>query len=310
MSMHFRDLAHQAAADGVISADEILTLRQSGWADGKMTPEEVDALFAVNDVLATASPEWCGFFIEAVSELVINGMEPRGYVTDEQGRWLINQLDRDGRLDSLTELELLVRVIERATNVPEAVKDYVLSQIEQAALTGEGPTRDGGALDKGSISTAEAHLLRRVIFAQAGDRPAAVSEREAEMLFRLKDATLGAPNSAEWKRLFVQGVGNFMMAYSSYQPLSHQRATELEAFINAPTSGIGKFLSSCLSPARLGEGLGYLRQGEQAGPDPFAALEAAEAVTTDEKAWLDARVNADAQLDELEQALLDFLAEE
>ena len=33
MSMHFRDLTAQAAADGAISAEEILTLRGAGWAE-------------------------------------------------------------------------------------------------------------------------------------------------------------------------------------------------------------------------------------------------------------------------------------
>ena len=47
-------------------------------------------------------------------------------------------------LDSLTELELLVKVLEKAIDVPEQLNAYALDQIEQAVLTGEGPTRDGG----------------------------------------------------------------------------------------------------------------------------------------------------------------------
>ena len=309
MTMHFHALADQAAADGVISPQEILALRQAGWSDGKMTTEEAEALFAVNDRVADRSPEWCDFFIEAVSELLVNGLEPRGYVTEEQAAWLIARLDHDGRLDSLTELELLVKVIERALNVPDSIKDYALHQIEQAVLTGQGPTRDGGMLEKGNVTAAEVRLIRRVIFAQAGDKPAAVSQREADMLFRLKDAALGAANAPEWKQLFVQGVGNYLMALSTYQPLSRDRAVELEAFMNAPAGGIGKFLRSALSPARLREGLGYLSQGEPAATDTDAALAAAEDVTSEERAWLDARIDADAQLDEMEQALLDFLAE-
>ena len=40
MSMHFRDIAVQAASDGAIGPDEILALRRAGWVDGKMDPEE------------------------------------------------------------------------------------------------------------------------------------------------------------------------------------------------------------------------------------------------------------------------------
>ena len=35
MSMHFRDLAEQVAADGAIAPEEILSLRRAGWTDGR-----------------------------------------------------------------------------------------------------------------------------------------------------------------------------------------------------------------------------------------------------------------------------------
>lgn len=206
MTMQFADIARQAAADGAVSAEEILTLRRAGWADGTMSPAEAEAVLALNDALAERSPEWCDFFVEAIGEFVINGTAPKGYVSEENAAWLIARLDRDGSLDSMAELELLVRVLERASDAPASLKTYALAQIEQAVLTGTGPTRRGGELSSHCVSDAEAQLLRRVLFAAGGDAPAAVSRAEAELLFRRKDASRGAPNGPEWKRLFVQGV--------------------------------------------------------------------------------------------------------
>ena len=85
MSMHFGGIAAQAAADGVITAEEILALRGAGWADGTMEPEEAEALFLANDALTAPSAEWCDFFVEALSEFVVNTVAPRGYV-DQEGR--------------------------------------------------------------------------------------------------------------------------------------------------------------------------------------------------------------------------------
>ena len=45
------------------------------------------------------------------------------------------------------------------------------------------------------------------------------------------------------------------------------------------------------------------------GRDRFGELAAGEQVTGEERAWLDAHVHADGEVDEYEQALLDFLAE-
>ena len=110
MTMHFSDIARQAAADRAISAEDILALRRAGWADGVMKPDEAEAAFALNDALAEPTPEWSDFFVEAIGEFVINGTEPRGYVSEDNAAWLIARIDRDGTLQGMTELELLVRV--------------------------------------------------------------------------------------------------------------------------------------------------------------------------------------------------------
>jgi hypothetical protein len=307
MSMHFRDIAEQAAADGAISADEILALRRAGWSDGTIHPEEAEAIFAINDRLTAPTAEWTDFFVEALSEFIVGGGDPRGYVTAAQADWLIARIDHDGRLESMTELELLTKLLDKATNTPDRLKAYALAQIERAVLTGQGPTRGGGSLEAGRISEAEVRLLRRMIFAQAGDRPAAVSRSEAEMLFRLKDATLGAPNAPGWKQLFVQGVGNYLSGFTSYAALSNERAAELEAFMNRPTDGIGGFFARMArSDVRKGFAGAF---GRKPARDIDREAAAAHAVTGEERLWLQDKIDADDAVDEFEEALLAFLAE-
>jgi hypothetical protein len=310
--MHFRDLAAQAAEDGAISSEEILELRRAGWSDGSIQPAEADAIFAINDHIAEPTVEWTDFFVEALSEFIIAGGQPRGYVTDEQAEWLIARIDSDGRLDSMAELELLAKVLDKASNAPEKLKAFALAEIEQAVLTGTGPTRGGGSLEAGCISEAEARLIRRFIFAQAGDRPAAVSRGEAEMLFRLKDAALGAANAPEWKRLFVQGVGNYLQGFGGHEALSNERAAELEHFMNHTAHGIGSFFGRMAKSTVSGgfdDGVRQVFGRKVAERDIEAEAAQAHEVTSDEKLWLQGRIDADGEIDEYEQALLDFLAE-
>lgn len=310
MTINFPELARQAAADGAITAEEVLDLRRAAWPDGHIDQTEAEAILAINDVVASKSPEWIDFLVEAVGEYVLNSTEPKGYVADGTADWLIARLDRDGRLDSQAELELLVRVLEKALGTPDRLKDYALAQIERAVLTGEGPTRDGGTLSAGSITEAECRLLRRAIFASGGDRPAGVSRREAEMLFRLKDATLGADNAAEWQRLFVQGVGNYLQGWTGGYAISRDRAADLESFMNNTSSGFGSLFGRM---SRLGAK--DLRSAAQSlladTPARDYAGEAGTeaAITSSEQAWLDEKIGADGQIDPLEEALLAFLAE-
>ncbi|WP_305097630.1 hypothetical protein [Croceibacterium aestuarii] len=309
MTMHFSDIARQAAADGAITHEEILALRREGWGDGVINHEEAEAIFAIDALLGERPAEWCDFLVEAIGEYVLNTWEPKGYVTDAQAEWLVARVTADGTLDSMTELELIVRVIEKASNVPDMLKHAVLEEVERAVMTGSGPTRKGGSLEPAKVTGADCAVLRRTIFAAGGDRPAAVSREEAEMLFRIKDATLGQDNAPEWQQLFVQGVGNYLQGYVALSAqLSRERAAELEAFMNDSASGVGSFIGRMAKGAPNAFGVVFGKKGSEPSRDQLA-LEA-EAVTPKEQEWLEDRIMADDQVDDLEQALLAFVTEE
>jgi hypothetical protein len=315
MTTQFIDIAQRAAADGQITADELLALRREGWGDGIITREEAEALFAVNNALRDRSPEWCDFFVEAIGEFVLNGTPPRLQCSLEEAEWLIAQIDHDGVVESMAELETMVRIIERAENVPERLKNYVLHQIEREVLTGTGPTRHGGDLSATHISAAECRIIRRVIFASGGCAPAAVSRFEAEMLFRLKDATLADENADEWDDLFIDGVANFIKGFvMPNAQLAHDRRLELEAFMasdNQPS--VSRFMGRVIREApNVANHFGKVFGKKAAEPArrSFEALAAeGEKVTEYESDWLDSMVQADGEIDELETRLIARIAE-
>ncbi|MBS0475826.1 MAG: hypothetical protein JSR28_11895 [Proteobacteria bacterium] len=308
MTMQFRDLAAQAAADGAIDPGEIAALRGLGWADGRIDPEEAESLFLANEQLPMPDAEWAAFFVEALSAFVVETVEPRGYVDQVMADELIARIDHDGKVASLTELELLVRVLELSTSTPASLKAYALRQIEEAVLSGEGPTR-GGSLDPEGINAAECTLLRRMVFAAGGDRPAAVSKAEAELLFRIKDATLYEVNSPEWQKLFVQGVANYLLGFGGDEPLSAERAGELAAFMASEGAGVGGFLSRMATskPGLDGAFGSLLGKDEDYLEDHVEGAETSAAFEPCEQAWLRDRLDADEELDDLEKALIAFI---
>ena len=311
MTYQFRALAEQAQADGVITADEVLALRRSGWGDGVIDQTEAEAIFVLNDHLSQRTAEWVDFFAEAIGEFVISGGSPRGFISETQADWLLARLDRDGKVETMAELALLERLFDKCQLLPDRLRAYALAQIEQIVLTGQGPTRDGGRIDGACITDAECRLLRRFIFSFAGDGTAGVSQAEAEMLFRIKDATLGASNSPAWQALFVQGVANYLMACNSFHQVSAERALQLETFMNDNTPRVGAFMgrvARSVSGEGLGRVLGFGRKGVTV--DRQAQAAAAFKVTAAEEAWLQQQIDANGQLDEHERALLRFIAEE
>lgn len=313
MSVHFGNLTAQVAEDGLVTDEEILMLRRLGWADGAISRAEAEAIFAVNHAIAQPSAEWVDFFVEALREFLVYGTEPRGYVDEEEAAWLIDALDRDGRLETMAELELLVRVMERAENVPPSLREYVMEQIESAVLSGKGPTRCGGELSDTHITPAECNLLRRVVFAPASDGPAGASQKEAEMMFRLKDATLGHGNAPEWGLLFTDCVASYVQGFfHANAQIDHDRMVELETFMNNTTSSVGRFLGHMakeIPQARNHLGMVFGRK-ERPGGAFEKRMAQGENLTQSESQWLDAMVQADGEVDELERSLLERLKTE
>lgn len=309
MSFEFAEIARHAAADRTISADEVLSLRRAGWADGKMTREEAEMVFATQHAIDNPSREWSDFFVEAIQNYVLNGTEPRGFASAEEANWLIAQVEVDGAVCSMTELELLTRIIERAQNVPETLKTYVLGVIEREVVEGTGPTRCGGELSASHVTAAECRIMRRVMFGQASDRPAAVSRREAEVMFRIKDAVAGQDNAPEFKRLFAQVVGNYLMgfAHSSGQ-VSRERMLELEAFVADNKVRVGHFMGRMAREAPGAFGMVFGKK--DVGPGREEQIVAEAEVTACEQKWLDQQIAQSGETDEYDQALLQFVAEE
>jgi len=316
MTTHFTELAQRAAADGQVTSQELLALRRQGWGDGIITREEAEALFAVNNTLNERDSEWCDFFVEAIGEFVLNGTEPRLQCDDQEAEWLIGQVDHDGVVESFVELETIVRIVERAENVATRLKDYVVEQIEREVLSGTGPTRHGGDLSATHISSAEARILRRVVFASGGYGPAAVSRFDAEMLFRLKDASLGDENAPEWDDLFLDGVSNYLKGFALQNAqLDHGRAKELQEFVADNKANVGRFFGQMVKEApqvrnHFGKVFGKRDTGSSAGPSFTEQAVAGEEFTDYEQEWLDAMIESDGEVDDLERRLLARIIDE
>jgi hypothetical protein len=316
MTMQFRHVPDDALVEGTISDDAVLALRRQIWPGGVVDAVQVDEILQLNEQVHRPGKAWIAFFVEAVTEFLLNTSEPRGYLSDMQADWLILRMDRDGRLDSPAKLELLVHLLEKFDATPERMNAYILVQIERAVVFGAGPTRNPDDTEPppaGSITAEECALIRRVIFAPAGYGPAHVSVEEAEMLFRIKDATLGGDNAPEWTTLFVQGVANYLQGWQGLAMPTAAQEVAHERFLNARNPGVGGFLGQIVRSGPNGL-LQTVRRGGFGRRQPardFVAEERADYVVTPaEQHWLDAQIEADGTIDPLEQALLSFLREE
>ena len=297
MSFSFSDFSAALKNGHQITPEDVLDVRRSVWPDGRVSDAEAGIVFDLNRLIAEPSAEWRDFFIEALTDYVVNQKAPRGYVDEANAAWLMAEVDRDGAPVSRLEVELVVKVIERALNCPPGLRSWALAQIEEAVVRGSK-----------TVDAEECGLLRRLVFAPGGEGALVVGADEAEALWRLKDACLQSDNAPEWKNLFVQGVGNHLMAWSSYTPLARDEAARLEAFVNDNRSSVAGFFARMRGANPLAEATKLFKDAPRIDYD--AALAAAETVTPDEQGWLDRKVEADGARDPYEEALLAFVAAE
>src|SRR5262245_37911993 len=185
------DVLREAKASKKITAGMVRELRASLYNDGAAEMGEVDRLFAMDEAATEADPSWTELFIEAVADYIVEQVQPQGHISEDNANWLIDRISRDGTVKSATELEMLVKVLEKAQSSPQRLVAFALAQVKKAVVEGEGPLAHG-SLTSGKVGRDEAELMRRILYAFGGDGNIAVTRPEAEVLFDINDATATA----------------------------------------------------------------------------------------------------------------------
>lgn len=116
------ELKKDLLADGKIDAEEVKKLREVLFADGKIDQEEADILFEINDAVSGKSNDssWKTFFVEAISDYLLNDEKTPGVIDEKEGEWLIEKVGADGQVDEV-EKKLLIHLKENSKKMPESV---------------------------------------------------------------------------------------------------------------------------------------------------------------------------------------------
>lgn len=287
-----------------IDADDVLALRRCAFGDGLLTRREADALFALDGSTIEKSPEWAAFFLEAMVDYLVHRETPAGYVSDDNARWLVEHIARDGLVRGDTELELLVRVLERAARSPEHLVAFALKQVALAVA--------GDVDAPAAVGEAEVELVRRILYAFGGNGNAAVTRAEAEALVEINDTTDEGLNHPAWNDLFVKAIANFVLCASGYAPPPREEALRRDAFFETASADLGGFFARMVSGGVRAVIDAYAQEAdleqdwEERNRRAEAAARRAERVSAREARWLVDRIGG-GKLRDNERALLAFL---
>jgi hypothetical protein len=291
-----------AIATPAISPADVITLRRHYFADNAISLREAEELFAIAARIGDAGcREWHEFFSEAIGVLLIDQVQPYGYLSDENADWLIARIMDDGHVLLKSEYETLLKVMERAREVPDKLAAFALGLVKEIVLTGEGKSITGERHAPGVVTAADVAALRRTLFVASSEGFGSVTRAEADVLFDIADATADADNDPAFDDLFARAIGNHLLSGLGRRAPDRKAALRREVWLDERRplgSGIAAHF----------RGIVFGRRTTQQPPQPAPVVE--KIVTSAEAAWLRTRIHYNGKVGSAERALLDFLRKE
>lgn len=309
-------------ASGRIEAQHAIQLRRMIYAKGSVTRADAEILFKLDRACSKKDDAFAALYVEALTDYFVWQTDPKGYVTPEQGKFLIENVAGDGHVSAKTELELVLNVVHWARQCPEDVVTLVLEAVRQSVLLSRH-TPIGANRPRANVGAGDVAILRKALHAPAGDGSLLVTRREADMLFALNEATGAGENDPAWKDFFVRAIANHLMnpmdtpVAPDYE-VAKQRERWLDerGSVGSLLTGVGKALASGDVPfAKVWHqfdpmGVAAARKEAEAEDRATRQRLAREEIDADEVKWVSERILKDGTIDENEKALLAFLKKE
>lgn len=123
---NLEQLKKDLLADGIIDAEEVKTIKEVIYEDGKIDKDEADFLFELNDAVSGKenAPEWKSLFIDAITSFMLEDEVSPNEIDDEEANYLYNQIKGDGQVDE-TERALLENLKAKSKNFPEILSSLL-----------------------------------------------------------------------------------------------------------------------------------------------------------------------------------------
>ena len=204
------DIVDEMVSRGVISADDVVALRREVFHDGIVDRGEAVTVFRLENACAHRDDSWNQFYVDALTDYFVWRSEPRGYISEQNAEFLIENIMHDGRIDGPTELELLVNIVHWAKASPLSLIIFVLEAVRDSVMNANTAVY-GKERNPGVIDPVDVEIIRKVIYAPSSEGGFTVTRREAELLFDLHRATANTNNDPGWPDLFVKAIPSHLM---------------------------------------------------------------------------------------------------
>jgi hypothetical protein len=298
------------------AAPSAAELRRSIYDKGAATRTDLAALFALG-AEAGDDPEFVALIADVARDVMVESVDPRGYVSDADADWLTARLGDGAGLNCRAEFETLKTVIGCAVSVPPALVAFALREVERAILTGRRTALGEVDHEPGVVTGEDVEALRAICFAPNAGAALHVDRAAAEVLFDIAHATATARNDPAFADFFARAVGNYLLGAALAQAPTREEELAEERALDQP-AGFGAFLSSLTSGLFARDAAMAMRSVDTLADEHYAEenaatearLQAAAGVDAGEAKWVLAHLTRGGDLCEAEKRLIAFLRQE
>ena len=302
-----------AAVAAGLTEEGVRTVRHAVYEDGTVSLADADMLFAVHAAVGDGGcPQWPELFVEAMADILVDQVEPYGYVSQANADWLMGRMRDDGRVLRATEFAALVAVIEKARSVPDTLNAFALGLVHDAIVSGNGLLSPAGVA--GTVTAADTEALRKILHAAASEGFGFITRAEAEALFSIADASAGRDNHPGFDDLFARAVGNHLIAAGGRHPPTVNEALHRERWLDqrqSTSQGVGRFFARTLSAVISGDAFTACTGGWVADRAADGFMQnAVQAISEGEARWVVERITRDGTVSSAETRLLAFIRDD
>lgn len=308
-------------ARGRMTEDDVKKLRREIFDDGATDKGEADLVFRLENEVRDKHESWNQLYVDALTDFFVWKAVPRGYVSEEQARYLIREVVRDNRIESGTELELMCNIMHWAESCPAELAEFVLYAVRDSILDPDESSY-GRDREPKVVDPVDVELIKRAIYAPATQSGTTVTRKEADVIFDINDATIETTNHPSWDRLFVFAIANHLMyPLAPYVPAPAEEVLRREEWLKERRGTakllkqVGKELVFSAKTGRLEwkHTMDTVLEGSvreiDAAEEARLAMEFRDRESIDETGarWLIERIERDGVLHKNEVALLTFI---
>ena len=291
-------------------------LRRSIFEKGAATRSDLAGLIALGPQ-AGDDPEFIALVSDVAREVMIEDVDPRGYLTEDDADWLTAHLGDGGGLTCRAEFEVLRSVLTHAVSAPRSLSAFAMREIERAILTGRRGAFGGVEHEAGVVTAEDVEALRAICFAPTAGAPMHVDRAAAETLFDIAHATVTARNDPGFADFFAKAVGNYLLGAAFVAIATREQALAEEREIDQ-RSGFGAFLTALvggLSAPNAADGRKTVDELTEEryhaeNAETEARLAAASKIDAGEAKWVLAHLTRGGDLTDAEKRLIAFLRDE